>query len=231
VSSKVDPKHIPKHVAIIMDGNRRWAKQQGKPPEAGHFAGAKTLDSIVRAAANLGIEVLTVYAFSTENWKRSKEEVDLLMHLFFTNLKSKKEAMIKEGVRFETIGDLKRLPENVQKMIKETKRATEKCDRIKLILAINYGGRDEIVRAINEMMKENKRVTVENFGKYLDTKKWCDPDLLIRTSGEYRLSNFLIWQACYSEIVVTDVLWPDFTPKDLHAAVATYQKRQRRFGG
>jgi len=227
----------PKHVAIIMDGNRRWAKKHHEPVEMGHWQGAETLDRIVQAAIDLGIKVLTVYSFSTENWKRSPDEVDALMHLLEAYLISKKKTLIQNGVRLETIGDLSRLPKSVKKVLDETKEATKDGDRIDLILALNYGGRDEICRATLRLIEDVQKgvisqrdVTEEMFGQYLDTARWPDPDLLIRPSGDLRISNFLNWQIAYSEIYYSDVLWPEFTKQHLVDAIETFQKRKRRFG-
>ena len=236
--ASLDPKLIPEHIAIVMDGNRRWAKKYGKPIEAGHWRGAEQLDLIVRAAAELGVKALTVYSFSTENWKRSKNEVDLLMQLLEVYLINKRQTLIKEGVRLHTIGDTSRLPESIQLQLQESMRATQQCEKIDLILALNYGGRDELRRAILKMSKEVEKgklhwedLSEETISSYLDTAPWPDPDLLIRPSGVQRVSNFLIWQISYSEMVTTDTLWPDFSPKDLLHAIAQYQGRQRRFGG
>lgn len=233
-----DLKASPKHVAIIMDGNRRWAKQRGLPPMMGHWEGAEVLTDIVRAAAELGIETLTVYSFSTENWERPDSEIEALMNIFELYLTGKREHMIREGIRLDSIGDLTRLPENVQKAFEETKRVTKHLDRINLVLAVNYGARDEIRRAIIKILEENElkkvnfeSITEDYIAEHLDTNRWRDPDLLIRTSGELRLSNFLLWQMSYTELYVTNVLWPDFSSKNLHEAVLAYQQRERRHGG
>lgn len=235
--SLIDPENIPKHVVIIMDGNRRWAKKEGIPPEMGHWQGAEQLDIIVRAAADLGIKTLTVYSFSTENWNRPKHEVDMLMQLLEGYLTNKREELVKEGVRLSAIGDLDPFPEGVKKALNETMKATSQGMRIDLVLALNYGGRDELKRAFIKMGKAYERgelnwddVTEGTIASYLDTAKWGDPELFIRPSGEFRVSNFLIWQISYSEMYVTDVLWPEFSPQDLLHAVYDYQKRSRRFG-
>lgn len=235
--ASINPKSVPEHIAIVMDGNRRWARTHGKPVEAGHWQGAEQLDSVVRAAAELGVKALTVYSFSTENWKRSEKEVELLMNLLEVYLINKREQLVKEGVRLHTIGDTSRLPENLQVELDESKKATEKCSRIDLILALNYGGRDELRRAIVKMSQAEKEgsltwdaLTEKTISSYLDTAKWPDPELFIRPSGVQRISNFLIWQSSYSEIVVTETLWPDFSPKDLLHAIVEYQGRKRRFG-
>jgi undecaprenyl diphosphate synthase len=232
--SQIIPSLIPKHIAIIMDGNRRWAKQRGLPPMMGHWEGAETLTEIVRAASDLGVKTVTVYAFSTENWGRSPSEVEDLMNIFELYLMRKKEHMIRDGVKLDAIGDLSRLPERVLNAFHQTKKATEHCDRINLVLALNYGGRDEIRRAIVKILEEKvapEEVTEELIGKHLDTVRFGDPDLLIRTSGEMRVSNFLLWQISYAEIFSAHMLWPDFSPKHLFEAVLTFQRRNRRLGG
>jgi undecaprenyl diphosphate synthase len=236
--SLLDPKKIPKHVAIIMDGNRRWAKQRGLPPIMGHWEGAEVLTDVVRAASELGVQSVTVYTFSTENWLRSESEVEALMNVFELNLIRKREQMVRDGIRLDAIGDLSRLPRNVLDAFHRTKSETAHCNRINLILAMNYGSRDEIRRAVVKILEENERrklslsdITEEFISRQLDTARWGDPDLLVRTSGELRVSNFLLWQISYSEIYVTDVLWPDFSPKELLEAVLVYQGRNRRHGG
>ncbi|MBS0603705.1 MAG: di-trans,poly-cis-decaprenylcistransferase [Verrucomicrobia bacterium] len=234
----LDPSKIPSHVAIIMDGNRRWAKRQGLPTMMGHWKGAETLTKIVRAASELGIKTLTVYSFSTENWGRAKEEVDALMHLFKVYLEKQREPMLREGVRLDAIGDLKRLPPFVLHELERSRSYTAQGKKIDLVLAMNYGGRDDIRRAFVAMMGDFEKgklsrdqVSEQLISQYLDTAKWPDPELLIRTSGERRQSNFLLWQLCYSEFYHTDVLWPDFDQHDLLQAVREHQLRQRRLGG
>lgn len=232
--SLIDPLKIPKHIAIIMDGNRRWARQRQVPPMMGHWEGAETLTEVLKGAADLGVKTLTVYAFSTENWGRPAKEVEDLMNIFELYLMRKKESMLRDGVRLDAIGDLSQLPARVSQALQETKKATENCDRINLVLALNYGGRDEIRRAVVKMMKEGiapEEVSEELLGKYLDTARFGDPDLLIRTSGEMRVSNFLLWQISYAEIFSTDTLWPDFSPKYLLEAIRVFQQRSRRLGG
>lgn len=232
--SRIDPTKIPKHIAIIMDGNRRWAKQRGLPAMMGHWEGAETLTEIIRAASDLNVKTLTVFAFSTENWGRPQNEVEDLMNIFELYLMRKKEHMIRDGVRLDAIGDLSRLPERVRAAFYQTKKGTEHCDKINLVLALNYGGRDEIRRAMVKMMQENispDQITEECISKHLDTSRFGDPDLLIRTSGEMRVSNFLLWQMCYAEIFSTEILWPNFSPKELFEAILVYQRRNRRLGG
>lgn len=229
---------IPVHVAIIMDGNRRWAQMRGLSPVMGHWKGAETLKNIVRAATELGIKMLTVYAFSKENWLRPKEEVDALMHLYQTYLESERETMMQEGVRLSTIGDISVFPASVIEALELSKESTKTCQTIDLVMALNYGGRDDIRRAFMRMMSDcekgvftREEVTEGLIAQYLDTAHCPDPDILIRTSGEMRQSNFLLWQLSYSEFYHTDVLWPDFDEKELLKAVCAYQQRKRRFGG
>lgn len=229
---------IPEHIAIIMDGNRRWAQRHGLPSVIGHWRGADTLTHIVRAAVALGIKILTVYAFSKENWQRSKEEIDALMHLYKTYLELQRGPMIREGVRLRTIGDLSALPLPVARELDISKSLTKECHKIDLVMAFNYSGRDDIRRAFMHMMEDvenglitKQAVTEALIGEYLDTAQYPDPDLLIRTSGEMRQSNFLLWQVSYSEFYHTDVLWPDFDEKEFLKAIQAYQKRERRFGG
>lgn len=236
--AKIDPANIPKHVAIIMDGNRRWAKQNGLPPVMGHWEGAEGLNAIVKGAAQIGIKTLTVYSFSTENKSRGHAEVQSLMEIFELYLHKKRDLMVEEGVHLDAIGDLTALPQTVQDAFNLTKKATEHCDKINLVLALNYGGRDEIRRAFSKLLALNEQhklnpedLTEDLIARQLDTFPFGDPDLLIRTSGECRVSNFLLWQISYTEIYMTDVLWPDFIPHHLLEAVMDYQTRDRRKGG
>ncbi len=236
--SLLDPTSIPRHVAIIMDGNRRWAKREEIPLYLGHFEGADTLTKIVRAASSLGIKVLTVFAFSTENWARPPEEIASLMDLFHLYLVRQKESMIKEGVRLGAIGNIEGLPLHVKEVLQETIEATKEGSSIQLVLALNYGGRDEITRATISLVEDIEKglikkdeITEKTISSYLDTAHLPDPDFFIRTSGEQRVSNFLLWQICYAEVYVTDVLWPEFNEKQLLKAVLEYQRRERRRGG
>lgn len=234
--------HIPESVAIIMDGNGRWAKKRGLPRTMGHKEGCKAIEALVPEAGKLGIKYLTVYAFSTENWKRSEEEVTGLMNLFRYYagrlLKSAKE----NNVRIRMIGDRSRFPQDIIDAINNLE--SETCDNtgLNFVVAANYGGRDEIRRAVikySDALRdkgdldslEQRELTEAEFAKFLDTDGIPDPDLLIRTSGELRLSNFLIWQCAYSEIVITDTLWPDFNGAELIKCIEEYNKRNRRFGG
>jgi undecaprenyl diphosphate synthase len=236
--AEIDLTRIPYHISIIMDGNRRWAKKRGLAPIVGHWRGADTLTHIVRAATELGIKVLTVYVFSTENWARSQQEIDALMDLFKVYLQQQQEPMVQEGVRLDTIGAIENLDEELRAVLAETKRVTAHCNKIDLVLAINYGGRDDIRRAVVSMLEDHEKgklskddLSEQTISRYLDTAKWPDPDMLIRTSGEKRQSNFLTWQLTYSEFYYPEVLWPDFDKRELLKAVYEFQQRERRFGG
>ncbi len=227
----------PKHIAIIMDGNRRWAKLRGLPSAIGHWKGAEALKGIVADAANMGIKIITVYAFSTENWHRPGEEIHALLQICQTYLENERETMVKNGVRFDVIGDVSRLPSSLVDAIFRTRTATAHCAKIDLILALNYGGRDDIRRAFLSLMKDvqcgkvaKEEVSEDLISQYLDTAKWPDPDLIIRTGGEMRQSNFLLWQSSYSELYYTDVRWPDFDAKELKKAIEHYQRREKRLG-
>ncbi|MEN9654144.1 MAG: undecaprenyl pyrophosphate synthase [Chlamydiota bacterium] len=231
------PQSVPRHVAIIMDGNRRWAKQRNLPSFAGHWEGAEVLTEVVKAASDMGIQTLTVYAFSTENWGRSPEEVEALIHLFEVYLAKKEAGMIKDGIRLGTIGDMSRFPQPVRASFERVKQSTAHCKKINLVLAVNYGGRDEIRRAFVRIVEDHKEhkldpttISEALIASYLDTTPYGDPDLLIRTSGELRLSNFLLWQMSYCELFSTDVMWPDFTSHHLLEAVKVFQSRHRRHG-
>jgi undecaprenyl diphosphate synthase len=242
VSSKlvdgIRKEDIPKHVAIIMDGNRRWAHNRKLSPMIGHWEGAEALTDIVRASADFGIRTLTVYAFSTENWARQEAEINSLMEVVELFLIRKREMMVQEGICLDAIGDLSRLPMPVRKAFFDTRQATKHCSRINLVLALNYGARDEIRRAIGHILARHEEKKIEShelteqfIAQYLDTERWGDPELLIRTSGELRVSNFLLWQISYAELYVTDVLWPDFTSRELMQALVAFQARKRRLGG
>lgn len=229
---------VPRHVAVIMDGNRRWAKRHNLPAVAGHWKGAEAITQVVKAAAELGIRVLTVFAFSTENWARPQEEIDAIMELFKIYLLEQKEEMQKQGVRLGTIGDISRFSESLKLTLEETKQATAQGNKIDLVLALNYGGRDDIRRATLAILEDvaagtlrKEELSEQLFASYLDTAAWGDPQFLIRTSGEQRISNFLLWQVSYSEVYMTQVLWPDFNENDLLDAVLEYQRRERRLGG
>lgn len=229
---------MPKHVAIVMDGNGRWARQKGLPRTEGHVRGHYVLRDIVQAASDFGIKILTVYAFSTENWRRPKEETEALMHLFAEGARQETPDMIKNGVRMLVSGRIDSLPDTARDALLEAVNATAGGDRITLNLAINYGGRAEIVDAAAAVARlavrgeiSPEEVDEELFSRYLYHPDLPDPDLLIRTAGEMRVSNFLLWEIAYSEIHVTPVLWPDFTKEDLARAIIDYQQRVRKFGG
>lgn len=231
-------KNVPQHVAIILDGNGRWAKKRFLPRNAGHVQGAKVVEQICEDAWNLGIKYLTVYAFSTENWKRSEEEVGALMKLLNKYLSNCLERSAKNNMRVRVIGEISRLSPELQKQITDLEAKSSTCTGLNFTVALNYGGRDEMVRAMKRMnqdMAEGKigieDISEEKFSQYLDTKGIPDPDLMIRTSGEQRLSNFMLWQMAYAEFYFTDVLWPDFSKKDLQDAIDYYENRDRRFGG
>ncbi len=228
---------IPRHIAIIPDGNRRWAKSQGAKIENGHHNGCNNLILTVRAAKDIGVKAITFYMFSTENWSRDPHEVQALMWLLESFLEEHTPEMIEKGVRFNTIGDLTSLPDSALKAIQATKEATAHCNKIDMIAALNYGARDELRRAFNKILDEieegkitRKEITEQMIASHLDTSPWPDPDLFIRTSGEQRVSNFLLWQLSYTEIYIADILWPDFRPNNLLEAVLHFQKRERRFG-
>jgi len=231
---ELDRKNIPKHIAIIMDGNRRWAKEKGLSINAGHEAGAKNLDEIVKEAEKLGIRHLTVYTLSTENWKkRSASEVKGIFELLLKIVKEKKKEYEERGVKLFVLGNFHAFPHKVANAISEVLKIVLKHERIKVNLALNYGGRDEIVGAIKELIREGvpaDKVNEELVAKHLYTNGQPDPDLIIRTGGEVRLSNFLLWQMSYSELYFTDILWPDFGPIEFEKAILEYQQRQRRFG-
>lgn len=228
---------VPHHVAIIMDGNGRWAKQHNKPRSEGHIAGADNLRTVLTAAANMGIKVLTVYAFSTENWGRPSDEVDALMRLLAQYLISEDEQMQKDGVQLCTIGDLSRLPEDVQEYLRQIKERTKNNHRISLVLALNYSSRSELVRVANLLADKvlsgklkSGEITETDINAELYTSVFPEPDLLIRTGGEQRISNFLLWQISYAELYFTDTYWPDFNADELQKAIAEYNNRERRFG-
>lgn len=228
---------VPKHVAIIMDGNGRWAKSKGMPRNYGHAQGSKNVEKICRAAYNMGIQYLTIYAFSTENWKRPASEVNALMKLLRDYMKTCLSLAKKNNMRVRVIGDVSGLDEDLQEGIRRLVEASKEYDGLQFTIAINYGGRDEILRAIRKLVaaKEEGAFSMENldeaaFEQFLDTRELPDPDLLIRTSGEFRLSNYLMWQLAYSEFYFTEVPWPAFTEKELKKAIEQYGKRDRRYG-
>ena len=232
-----DKQYMPRHIAIIMDGNRRWAKAQGKPASFGHKAGAKTLEKIVRYANKIGLEYITVYAFSTENWKRTEEEVKALMTLLQSYLDDYSKRANTENIRVKILGDISALAPGMQKSIYNCMERTKDNTGVTFNIALNYGGRDELVKAIKQIAQEVKDgktdiqdISEEMVSNNLYTKGEPDPDLLIRTSGELRLSNFLPWQLVYSEFLFVNKNWPDFTEEDLDNAIVEYEKRTRKFG-
>ena len=229
--------NMPKHIAIIMDGNRRWARAQGKPASFGHKAGAKTLEKIVRYANKIGLEYITVYAFSTENWKRAEEEVNALMMLLQSYLDDYSKRADSENIKVKVLGDITALSQGMQKSIIKCMERTKNNTGVTFNIALNYGGRDEIVKAVQNIATQvkNKQLKIEEINEEtisdnLYTIGQPDPDLVIRTSGEQRLSNFLPWQVVYSEFLFIDKFWPEFTEQDLDNAIIEYQKRTRKFG-
>ena len=244
ILKNIDRKKLPKHIAIIMDGNGRWAVKKGLPRTAGHKRGMDTVDMVVTKSRDLGIKVLTLYAFSTENWRRPEKEVNFLMRLLKTYLIIQRKKMMKNNIRFNVIGRVHELPLMVRKEIEKTIELTSKNSAMTLNIALNYGGRVEIIDAVRKLCRDIllakkdldasalvNSIDEETISNYLYTAGFPDPDLLIRTSGELRISNFLLWQIAYSEIYVTDTLWPDFSEADFYMAVLDYQKRERRYGG
>ena len=233
-----EPNKLPTHVGVIMDGNGRWAKKKGVPRLMGHNAGMESMKKIVIAASNMGIQYLTVYAFSTENWNRPDDEVNALMKLLRNYMKTCLKTAAKNDMKVRVIGDITRLDEDIQKRILELEEATKNNGGLNFQIAINYGSRDEMIRAIRKIAKDcvdgkvdPAEIKEETFEQYLDTKGIPDPDLMIRTSGELRLSNYLLWQLAYTEFYFTDVPWPDFSKEELEKAIETYNHRDRRYGG
>jgi undecaprenyl diphosphate synthase len=234
---EIDKEKIPHHIAIIMDGNGRWAKKKSLNRISGHIKGVDAVREVVTACRELGIKVLTLYAFSMENWKRPKDEVKALMELLKTYLLKEAEEMVQNNIRLCAIGRLEDLPSDVQKTLRETMKKTNQCDGMILNLALSYGGRSEILYAVQGILSDLQNgkiklqdLTPQRFSQYLWTRGIPDPDLLIRTSGEFRISNFLLWQVAYTELYVTETLWPDFDRRELLKAIADYQSRERRFG-
>jgi undecaprenyl diphosphate synthase len=224
---------LPKHIAIIMDGNGRWAELRGVPRTEGHRRGAQRAKEIIEASYEIGLGNLTLYTFSVENWRRPLDEVFTLMSLLKEYLIKEKDALVSKGIRFRTIGNRDMLPEDVISIIRDVEEATLDGSSMNLVLCLSYGGRDEIIRAVRRLLAERvepEEIDEENFKNYLDTKGLPDPDLIIRTSGERRLSNFLLYQSAYAELYFTETLWPDFTREEFFEAIQDFQKRQRRFG-
>lgn len=223
----------PRHIAIIMDGNGRWAKKRGLPRTAGHAAGSKTFKTIAKYCNKIGIEYLTVYAFSTENWKRPKAEVDNIMDILRDYLKDT-DSFKSENIKLQFLGERQPLADDIKELMIKAEKDSENSTGLVCNIALNYGGRDEITHAVREIVNEgisSENITEQVISEHLYTKDMPDPDFIIRPSGEYRLSNYLIWQSAYAEYWFSDILWPDFTPRDLDKALTDYQNRNRRFGG
>lgn len=237
LKEQIIPGKVPIHIAVIMDGNGRWARQRELDRVFGHQQGVNAVRNVIEAAAEMGISYLTLYAFSTENWGRPDEEVSALMGIMIQSLNKETETLIKNNIRMMTIGDVGRLAEDVKKRLYETIDLTSSCTGLNLVVALSYSSRWEITEAARNLAMDVKNgivdidsVNEKSFGKYLTTAGIPDPDLMIRTSGEMRISNFLLWQMAYTELYITEVLWPDFGKEDLYKAVIEYQKRKRRFG-
>ncbi|PPK60169.1 di-trans,poly-cis-decaprenylcistransferase [Malaciobacter marinus] len=224
-------KELPKHIAIIMDGNGRWASERGLKRTAGHEEGAKVVREITNHCNNIGIKYLTLYAFSTENWSRPKLEIEFLMKLLEKYLKNELHIYLDNNVRFKAIGDISKFSKSLQEIIKKTENATKNASGLTQVLALNYGSQDEILRAIRRLNEQNLEVTKQNFENCLDTAGIVDVDVLIRTSGEIRLSNYLLWQNAYAEMFFVNTFWPEFTTNELDDIISDYQNRERRFGG
>lgn len=232
LKEKIDLSKLPKHIAIIMDGNGRWAKKRFLPRIIGHTNGVKTVKEIVQCARELNIKVLTLYAFSTENWIRPQDEVAGIMNLLKTHLKSELDTMLSNKISFNVLGDISKFSKDLQEELINVTEKTKNNKEMTLNVALNYGSRQELIRAFKLLQEKNvSDITEQDISDSLYTKGMPDPDLLIRTSGEMRISNFLLWQIAYSEIYITDVLWPDFTKDEFYKAIIEYQKRERRFGG
>jgi undecaprenyl diphosphate synthase len=235
LKENIDIHNLPEHVAVIMDGNGRWAKNKGAARIFGHRNAIEAVRQTIEGAGEIGVKFLTLYAFSTENWGRPKEEVDALMELLVNTLQKEIGRLQKNKVKLRTIGDISRLPKNCREDLKEAMEATKNNTGLTLMIALNYSGRWEILKAVNELVAKAKNGLVEEideqlFSQHMETKDVPDPALLIRTSGELRISNFLLWQIAYTEIYITPKLWPDFRKEDLYDAICEYQKRERRFG-
>ncbi|MEL1243749.1 isoprenyl transferase [Flavobacterium sp. DGU11] len=237
ITTTVNTENLPKHLAIIMDGNGRWAKKKGMLRVFGHENGAKAVRESVESCARLGVEYLTLYAFSTENWNRPKVEVDTLMKLLMSSLKKELPSLHKNNIKLNTIGNTELLPESVRKQLLDAIEQTKNNSRMTLTIALSYGSREEIISAVKKISEQvlNNQLNIADISEsvisqHLYTHDLPDVDLVIRTSGEQRISNFLLWQVAYAEFYYTEVLWPDFREKDLHEAIISYQKRERRFG-
>jgi undecaprenyl diphosphate synthase len=234
---EIDLHNLPQHVAVIMDGNGRWAKKKGALRIFGHNNAIKAVRDTAEGCAELGVKYLTLYAFSTENWGRPKEEVDALMQLLVSTIRGEAKTLNKNNIRLTTVGDINQLPQQCQAELQEAMEITKNNTRMTLVLALSYSGRWDIMQAVKKIARkiENKELTADSLDEavlvqHLATEGMPDPELLIRTSGEMRISNFLLWQLAYTELYITDILWPDFRKKHLYDAIASYQKRERRFG-
>lgn len=237
MKNKIDTLRLPVHIAIIMDGNGRWARQRGKDRIFGHQQGVKTVREVIECAAELGLKYLTLYAFSTENWGRPDDEISALMGIMVQSLNNETDTLIRNNIRLKAIGDVKRLAEDVRERLFETIELTSKADGLTLIIALSYSSRWEILNAARKLASDVKNDLIEpeaimedDFEKYLTTFGIPDPELLIRTSGELRVSNFLLWQLAYTELYFTELLWPDFSKDEFYKAIIDFQKRERRFG-
>ena len=233
---RIDPSRLPRHIAVVMDGNGRWAKRRGLPRTVGHGAGAENFRAVATHCKEIGVEYLTVYAFSTENWKRPVDEVETIMELLEKYLHEAIGKMEKDRVKMKFFGDTTVLSEKLRRLIAETEEISARFEGVQVNICLNYGGRDEILRAAAQYAKDyaagqTEPLTEKRFSNYLFSAGIPDPDLVIRPSGEYRLSNFLLWQTAYSEFYFTDILWPDFSPRELDRAISVFQKRDRRYGG
>ena len=230
---KIDTNNLPKHIAITMDGNGRWAKKKGKLRIFGHKNGVKAVRDTIEGAVEIGIKYVTLYAFSSENWNRPEKEVNALMTLLVSAINKETKTLIDNNIQLRTIGNTSKLPSKAQKKLQEVITKTKDNTRMTLVLALSYSGRGEILNAVKRIIKDGKEpddINEATFQQYLTTKSVPDPELLIRTSGEHRISNFLLWQIAYSELYFTDTLWPDFRRDDLYKAIINYQSRERRFG-
>ena len=235
-AEEIDFGNLPRHIAIIMDGNGRWAKKRKMPRTAGHAVGAETFRKVATYCKNIGLDYLTVYAFSTENWKRPQEEVDAIMGLLEKYLLESIEKMERDKVKMKFFGDVSVLSPRLRELIERTEEISKRFEGCQVNICLNYGGRDELVRAMRRYAREvsegrENNIEEEDVGSYLFSAGIPDPDLLIRPGGEYRLSNFLMWQSAYSELYFTDKLWPDFDEKEINRAIAEFQRRERRYGG
>jgi undecaprenyl diphosphate synthase len=234
---KIDKNSLPRHIAIIMDGNGRWAKEQGQDRLFGHFHGVESVRNIVEGCAELGVGYLTLYAFSTENWERPEDEVMGLMELLVSTIRQEAETLHKNNIRLHVIGDMQMLPDYARNELNEALEITKSNTGLNLVMALSYSGRWEVLNAVKMIAEEAKNgkldpssINNETFQKYLCTKEFPDPELMIRTSGEFRISNFLLYQLAYAELYFTDVRWPDFRKENLYEAIVDYQNRERRFG-